>query len=84
MSEIKLSSSDGTMMSVSDLNQAVTLIMRTMCRIEEINNGSYRNSSKKIKFNTQTSPELSEMIQRLKSAVLLLAEAATPSIDDLE
>lgn len=56
--KIKLSSSDGTYLTVSGIKQATGLLRNALQRLEEINDGTYKSDQKPIRFDKDTSPDL--------------------------
>lgn len=60
--QIALSSSDGTQLTVQQINHATKLLRDALQRLTEINEGTYRQSQKPIVFDADTSQELLDSV----------------------
>lgn len=61
---MKLSSSNGTLITIEDMRKAWSLLHDCYLRIQEINDGSY-NQNPPIQFDYVTCPELSNWTDNL-------------------
>ncbi|MEG1926087.1 MAG: hypothetical protein RR415_10110 [Ruthenibacterium sp.] len=63
---MKLSSSNGTQMTIYELEQSLKLLQNSFKRIQEINDGSYTNLNPAIQFDFCTCPQLSNLIDQIE------------------
>lgn len=73
---MRLSSSDGTMLTIEQLSEVSGKLGDVLERITEINNGTYKKDQEAIQFDFVTCPNLSNevdkisgLIDRIKSVV---------------
>ena len=62
---MKLSSSDGTQLTVDELREAYSLLSRCCLRIEEINSGNYKPGNPPVVFHAGSCPELAELSKQI-------------------
>lgn len=59
---VKLSCSDGTHLTISDIQRATRLLIGALLRLTEINDGTYKRDQSPIHFDADTSPELLDAV----------------------
>lgn len=62
---MKLSSSDGTQLTVDELREAYSLLSRCCLRIEEINSGNYKPGNPPVVFHAGACPELAKLSKQI-------------------
>lgn len=62
---MKLSSSNGTSFTISQLKQCNELLSDCFERINEINNGTFKKSENAVQFDYCTCPELSNEVDKI-------------------
>ena len=72
---IKLSSSDGTGITVEEIINAAKLLRRAYDRMNEINYGTYKGEQAAFEFNAVTCPEFRDAMFEVSEAVNNLENA---------
>ena len=62
---MKLSSSDGTQLTVDELREAYLLLSMCCLRIEEINSENYKLGNPPVVFHAGSCPELAELSNQI-------------------